>query len=94
MDTHQKINDGLYQKVIEAINQQRNQKGMEELSVADKQKIRNHIDSRNIICTKLFESTTIYDEEYIRNTIDVNYKALDITELIKNFLTGNDSSLS
>lgn len=86
MTTTQQILDGVYQHVIDTINQRREKVGMSELTDLEKTEILQSLEKRGVHRIKLFEATTVYDDEYVRDAIQSNCSEPDILDLINQYL--------
>lgn len=86
MTTTQQILEGVYQHVINTINQRREKVGKEKLTESEALEIRQVLESRGVQCTKCFESTTVYDNEYVNDNIQNNCSASDIVDLINRYV--------
>lgn len=86
MTTTQQILDGVYQRVVDTINQRREKAGKEKLTNSETAEIRQYLESRGVRCTKCFEATTVYDKEYVEDNIQNNCSSPDIVDLINRYV--------
>lgn len=86
MTTTQQVLDGIYQHVVATINQQRAQAGKAELNDQEKTEILQFLNARGVYLTKLFEVTTVYDQEYVQKSIEDNCSDPTIVDLIKKYV--------